>query len=166
VDALGLELTALVNNAGLGRFGPLAEASAADFRAVVATNLTGAFLCCREALKRMRSAGGGRIVNIGSIAESAAFADCAAYAASKAGLRALSDAMRVEGRPHGVLVTHVILGAVATAIWSDRPGFDVNRMLTPSEAGERIASFVLAPDGAAIEEVRLMPPAGTLEPES
>lgn len=166
VDALGRELVALVNNAGLGRFGPLAETSAADFRAVVATNLTGAFLCSREALRRMLPVGRGRIVNVGSIAENAGFADCAAYAASKAGLRALSDAIRVEGRSHGVLVTHVVLGAVATAIWSDRPGFDLTRMLTPAAAGDRIAGLVLAADGVAIEEVRLVPPAGTLEPES
>ena len=165
LDRLGLEIEALVNNAGLGVFAPVLSTSAARFRDVVATNLTGAFLCAKEALARMAGRGGGRIVNVGSIAGEVALPDCAAYAASKAGLAALSDALRLEGRDHGVLVTHVVLGAVATDIWNGREAFDRRKMLSADDVGARIAELVAAPASVAVEELRLMPPAGILEPE-
>jgi NAD(P)-dependent dehydrogenase (short-subunit alcohol dehydrogenase family) len=57
----------LINNAGVPNFKPTEEMSLADWQAVVDLNLTGAFLCSREALRVMKPQGGGRIVSMGSI---------------------------------------------------------------------------------------------------
>lgn len=62
-------LDALVNNAGMGVFKPVDEIEIDEWRAVFDTNVTGAFLCTKQAYKRMKDNGGGRIVFIGSVAD-------------------------------------------------------------------------------------------------
>ena len=54
----------LINNAGIGLFGPVADTEPEDWRAVIETNLNGAFYCCHEAIPQMRKRGGGYIFNI------------------------------------------------------------------------------------------------------
>src|SRR5262245_1322575 len=56
----------LINNAGIGIFGPAVDMSPEDWRAVIETNLSGAFYCCREAIPQMRRRGGGDIINVSS----------------------------------------------------------------------------------------------------
>jgi NAD(P)-dependent dehydrogenase (short-subunit alcohol dehydrogenase family) len=122
-DALGREagrIDVLVNNAGLGRFGPVDKLSLEDWKVQVDTNLTGVFLCTREALAFMkrqnRETGfGGHIVNIASVAGLLGTAQLAAYNATKFALRGFSEALMKEVRDDGVKVTCVYPGSVATA---------------------------------------------------
>jgi 3-oxoacyl-[acyl-carrier protein] reductase len=103
-DALG-SVDILVNNAGLAvRPAPIEDADVAEWRRVLDVNLTGAFLCCRAVIPRMRSAGWGRIVNIGSLKGREAPALSGAYAASKAGLAALTRTLGRETAGSGILV--------------------------------------------------------------
>jgi 3-oxoacyl-[acyl-carrier protein] reductase len=104
----------VVNNAGVGKFSSVAEMSLDEWRAVIDTNLTGVFHCCRAALPYLRVRGGGWIINVSSLAGKNAFPEASAYCASKSGLNAFSEALMQEVRHDGIRVSYVMPGSVAT----------------------------------------------------
>jgi len=92
----------LVNNAGATDGGPLTEMSVETWDKVIATNLKGPFLCTRSAMRIMKSQGGGRILNIGSISAQRPRPNSAPYASSKFGLTGLTTVTALEGREFGI----------------------------------------------------------------
>ena len=106
-------LDLLVNNAGAFDGGPLDELSAEAWDRVINTNLRGPFLCTRAALRLMKPAKSGRIINIGSIAGQRVRPNSAPYAASKHGLWGLTQATALEGREYGVTCCALHPGNVA-----------------------------------------------------
>jgi NAD(P)-dependent dehydrogenase (short-subunit alcohol dehydrogenase family) len=92
----------LVNNAGAIDGGPLDELSVETWDKVIATNLRGPFLCTRSAMRIMKSQGGGRILNIGSISAQRPRFNAAPYATSKFGIWGLTIATALEGRDYGI----------------------------------------------------------------
>lgn len=115
VESAGGPIDCLVNNAGIGLFGPVDELTGEEWRRVIDTNLTGAFYALHAVATRMRPRGRGWIVNIASLASRNPFAGGAAYNASKFGLLGLSDAAMLDLRPHGIRVTAILPGSVQTA---------------------------------------------------
>jgi 3-oxoacyl-[acyl-carrier protein] reductase len=107
-------LDVLVNNAGVGKFGHVAEMSLDDWRQVIDTNLSGVFYCSRAAIPAMKARGAGFVINISSLAGKNAFVSGAAYCASKAGLNAFSEALMQEVRHDNIRVSYVMPGSVAT----------------------------------------------------
>ena len=107
-------LDALVNNAGIGRFAPVADMTPDEWQQVLETNLSGVFYCCHAAIPHLRTRGGGWIVNISSLAGKNPFANGAAYCASKAGLNAFSEALMQEVRHDNIRVSYVMPGSVST----------------------------------------------------
>ena len=117
----------LVNNAGIdGPRAPAWEADPAAWDRVLRTNLFGAFLCAREALRRMVPAQSGVILNISSVHERIAWAGYSAYASSKAALAMLTQTLAQEAAPYGIRVVTLSPGAIRTpinqAVWSDPEG--------------------------------------------
>ena len=111
VDAWG-RLDILVNNAGItGRSFPIWELSDEDWRRVIDADLTSVFLCCRAAVKVMLRQGGGRIINIASIAGKEGNPTLVPYSAAKAGVIGLTKALAKEVCTRGILV-HAIAPAV------------------------------------------------------
>jgi len=108
----GLDI--LVNNAGTALFAEVADLKPEEWREVIDTNLTGVFYCCHEAIPKMRSRGGGYIINIGSLAGVNAHPKMAAYNASKFGLLGFSEALFQEVRYDGIRVSHILPGSVET----------------------------------------------------
>jgi NAD(P)-dependent dehydrogenase (short-subunit alcohol dehydrogenase family) len=106
-------LDLLVNNAGAFDGGPLDELSTETWDRVVNTNLRGPFLCTRAALRMMKPARSGRIINIGSIAGQRSRPNSAPYTASKHGLWGLTQATALEGREYGVTCGALHPGNVA-----------------------------------------------------
>lgn len=155
------ELDIVVCAAGVGTFAPILNASAADLRAMLEVHITGAFLCAREALRRMQPRRRGHIVVIGSHVAHRAFAECGAYTAAKAGQAGLIRVLAEEARPYDVRVTNLLAGATDTPIWDDRPGFDRSKMMRPEDVAGFMISIV-ARAGIAVEEVTVTPPAGAL----
>jgi glucose 1-dehydrogenase len=110
----GLDL--LVNNAGIEKQVPLLEMPLDDWNAVIGTNLTGSFLCLREAGKLMAAGGGGVIVNISSVHEFIPWPGFAHYCASKGGMKLLMETAARELAGSGIRVLNIAPGAIVTPI--------------------------------------------------
>ncbi len=111
-DALGAVPDLVVCNAGIGRFGPLADMAPEDWRRVLDVNLTGAFLTAQAAARRMIPAGRGAIVAITSINALVPGPGAGAYPAAKAGLATLVEQMAIEWGPAGLRVNAVAPGFI------------------------------------------------------
>jgi len=110
----------LVNNAGLSKGGPPDELSLAVWQQVIGVNLTGAFLCSREALKIMKPQRAGRIINIGSVSAKVPRPHSAPYTTSKFGLEGLTRSLALDARDYGIAVSILHPGNTATPIWHGR----------------------------------------------
>ena len=106
----------VVNNAGIGRFGPLIDLSIDDFRSVVGVNLVASYIVARAAARRMRERGSGVIVNITSINSIVPGPNAGAYPAAKAGLARLTEQMAIEWGPLGIRVNAVAPGFIDVGI--------------------------------------------------
>lgn len=133
LDRFG-RLDILVNNAGIGIAGPPEEMTLADWKKVIDVNLTGVFLCAREAGKAMIAGGnGGRIINIASILGAVASepGPATAYAASKGGVINLTRDLAAHWAPHGVRVNAIGPAYFPSAMTSD--AFAVPEVLSAIE---------------------------------
>jgi short-subunit dehydrogenase len=106
-------LDVLINNAGLGLSGRIAEVRAEDVRHVFEVNTIGPLNCIQAALPHMGE--GGRIINVSSVVGRRAIPKVGAYCASKSALGAISDALRVEIAGRGITVTNVYPGTTRTS---------------------------------------------------
>ncbi|MFJ7056536.1 SDR family oxidoreductase [Streptomyces griseobrunneus] len=110
-------LDLLFNNAGtFGPGGPVEELAAADWRAVVDVNLTGAFLCAQAAYRLMKEQDpqGGRIINNGSISAHAPRPHSVAYTATKHAITGLTKSLSLDGRPYRIACGQIDIGNAAT----------------------------------------------------
>ena len=161
--AAALPIDILVNNAGMGYTGGLLQMPLADWQQVINLNLTSVFQCVQAILPGMRQRQSGTIINVASIAGHQVFADWGAYCVSKFGLVALSKALALEERSHGIRVVTISPGAVNTDIWDTETvhaDFDRTQMLTPEAVAETILYAARLPANTVIEELTLMPNGG------
>lgn len=154
----------LVNNAGMGYTGTLANMPLSDWQHVLALNLTSVFQCIQGILPTMRARQQGTIINVSSIAGHQVFPEWGAYCVSKFGLVALSKTLAAEERQHGIRVVTIAPGSVNTPLWDTdtvHADFDRSAMLTPETVAQAILYTALLPQNAVVEELTLMPNAGT-----
>jgi gluconate 5-dehydrogenase len=116
VEAEFAPVDILVNNAGIQRRAPLAEMTEAQWREVIDTNLTSAFLVARAVAPRMIARGSGKIINLCSVIADVARPTIANYAAAKGGLKMLTRAMAVEWARHGVQANAIAPGYFLTEL--------------------------------------------------
>lgn len=151
-------LDILINNAGVDLTVPFHELGVDDWDRILGVNLRGPFLMAREVFPLMRAAGRGHIVNIVSTAAKRAWANAAAYHASKWGLLGLSHALHVEGRPHGVKVTAVIAGGMRTPFLLERfPDLDPGLLQDARNVAGTVAFVLTQPDETVVPEVTVLP---------
>ncbi len=146
----------LVNNAGVGIFGPAHERSEVDWDTVLDTNLKGVFLVSRAVAPSMIQRASGHIINISSLAGKNTFAGGGIYCASKWGLQGLSGCMAEDLRGHGIRVSVVCPGSVATA-FSPHSGRDMAKLLQPDDVAHAVAMLVTQAPTSFISEVHLRP---------
>lgn len=145
----------LVNNAGIMKLATLAETDDALFDSQVAINLKGSFNTLREAARRLRT--GGRIINLSSSVVGLYQPTYAAYAATKAGVEAMTHVLTKELRGRNITVNAVAPGPTATQLFLDGKAQDVvdrlaklaplERLGQPSDIAA-VVSFLAGPDGA------------------
>ena len=152
VDARFGPLQVLVNNAGIGVFGSVADLSPEDWRRVVDLNLSGPFYCSREALQRFRNQGAGYIINISSLAGKNPFAGGAVYNATKFGLNGFSEAMMLDHRHEGVRVSYVMPGSVSTDF-----GGGADWKIAPEDVAEVVAALLRMPARTTVSRVEIRP---------
>jgi gluconate 5-dehydrogenase len=117
----------LINNAGIHRRAPLIEMTDAQWREVLDTDLTSAFLVARTVAPRMIARGAGKIINICSVISEVARPTIANYAAAKGGLKMLTRAMAVEWARHGLQCNGIGPGYILTELnrpLVENPEFD------------------------------------------
>jgi 2-deoxy-D-gluconate 3-dehydrogenase len=113
VDQLG-GLQILVNNAGIGIRKRPEEYTLEEFQRVMDTNLTSAFLACQASYQPLKQSGGGKIINIGSMASLFGLPYAPAYAASKGGLVQLSRTLATAWAEDNIQINCILPGWIAT----------------------------------------------------
>jgi NAD(P)-dependent dehydrogenase (short-subunit alcohol dehydrogenase family) len=151
----GLDI--LVNNAGFGVFHPTAELSVEDWNRLIATNLSGAFYCSKEALTRFKNSGGGHIINLSSLAGKNPFAGGAAYNASKFGLNGFSEAMMLDHRKDNVRVSYVMPGSVDTEFSGSASREKSTTKNAPEDIAEIVLGILKMPERTLISRVEVRP---------
>lgn len=109
-------LDILVNNAGTTVRKPVDQLALAEWHQVMDTNLTSAFLCCKAAFPHLKAAGGGKIINIGSMMSIFGAPYAPAYGASKGGIVQLSRSMATSWAADGIQVNAVLPGWIQTEL--------------------------------------------------
>ncbi|MGH7470357.1 MAG: SDR family oxidoreductase [Longimicrobiales bacterium] len=155
VKAFG-RLDILINNAGIGGFKPVAELTPEHWRAVIDTNLSSLFYCSHEAIPHLRQAGGGWIINLGSLAGKNAFAGGAAYNASKFGLIGFSEALMQEVRYDGIRVSYIMPGSVATEFDGMTPG-SADWKIQPQDIAQIVLDLLATPARTLPSRVEVRP---------
>ena len=148
----GLEV--LVNNAGRAYFGLLSDMTDEDWRAVIDTDLSSAFYCCRAAIPYMVSRKSGKIINISSMWGTAGASCEAAYSAAKSGLHGLTRALAKELAPSNIQVNALACGVIDTEMnarlsTEERAALEeeipAGRYGTPEEAARAVLMLAEAP---------------------
>jgi 3-oxoacyl-[acyl-carrier protein] reductase len=151
----------LVNNAGTTVFRSFMESEVQDFDALLATNLRGPFLTSKAVLPAMVERGSGTIVMINSMAALQVFPNSSLYAATKGGLKMLTDCIRGEVRASGVRVVSIFPGATNTPIWPDKVREKHgSRMMTPEDVAHAVLTACSAPDQVLFEDIVMQPIGG------
>lgn len=161
VDRTLPRLDILVNNAAVD-YGPLPEHDLDRIRYAVDTNLVGYMMCAREAVRRMETAGGGHIVNVGSMSADLREEENSVYVATKAGIQAFSESLRKSVNPGGIKVSLIEPGKVATDMVELSAGEKERRiaaleMLRPEDIAECILYCLSQPRRAEVVSVQIRP---------
>lgn len=146
----------LVNNAGIGYFGPTQQASEENWDSVLDTNLKSVFLMSKAVAPGMIERRGGHIINIASLAGKNAFRGGGIYCASKWGLLGLSECMAEDLREYGIRVSVICPGTVATE-FSPHAGKDASKMLQPEDIAHAVEMIVTQLPQSFISEVLMRP---------
>ena len=163
VEAEAGRLDVLINNAGLGRFGNVADLPVEEWDEMMATNLRGVFLCSKRAIPIMRrqneQAGfGGHIVNIASIAGLLGNPGLGGYNASKFGVRGFSEALMKEVRDDGIKVTCVYPGSIDTSFSSNaNRGIGSKNAMTAADITSTVLHILQTDDNYLISEIVMRP---------
>jgi 3-oxoacyl-[acyl-carrier protein] reductase len=155
VSAFG-KIDILVNNAGIIRRGTFVEHSPQDWEKVLSVNLGGTFNCTQEVVPLMIKQGGGKIINISSVAGKVGdLASAPSYGTSKGAINTFTKSLARELAPYGINVNAVAPHAIETAMsreWSEEKrrqiveAIPLKRLGKPEEVAEAVA--FLASDGA------------------
>jgi len=146
----------LINNAGIGIFGPFHQQGEAEWDILLDTNLKSVFLASRAVAPGMIRRRSGYIINISSLAGKNTFANGGIYCASKWGVQGLTGCMAEDLRAYGIRVSAVCPGSVASD-FSPHTGRDTSKLLQPEDVAHAVAALVTAAPRSFISEVQMRP---------
>ena len=152
------KIDVLINNAGISGDIGIEDLTLDDWRRIIDTNLTSAFLCARAAFAPMREQGRGRIINVGSISARTPRPNSPAYAASKYGIEGLTRSLALDGREHGIVASIVHPGTTKTelseVVQKMTPG---RRVMLADDVAQMIVLMAGLPDGTNVFEALMLP---------
>jgi 3-oxoacyl-[acyl-carrier protein] reductase len=148
------KLDILINNAGVGIYGPLVDFASADFDMVMRINAKAAFLCCQQAVRLMMPQKSGYIINISSVLGFKGYPNQAAYTASKHALIGLTKSLAVEAQEYGIRVSAILPGGVDTQMVAKaRPDLDPRILLQPEDVAHAVLFLLSLSARAAIDQI-------------
>jgi len=152
----------LVNNAGLGKFGPVDAIAVTDWDVQMETNLRGVFLCTRAVLPPMKAQNretgfGGHIINIASVAGLIGNASISAYNASKFGLRGFTEALMKEVREDGIKVTCLFPGSIETDFFTVAGVEVTSNPMQAVDVATTVVHVLETPDNYLVSEITMRP---------
>ena len=162
VEAKAGRLDVLVNNAGLGGFGPIEEMSTGQLDQQLGTNVRGLILCTQQAVPVMKRQNqetgfGGHVVNVASIAGLVGNANLSVYNATKFAVRGLSEAWMKELRGDGIKVTCLFPGTINTEFFDTAGTTQQGKGMHPDDLAVTLVHVLKAPDDYLISEVVMRP---------
>lgn len=148
---------------GFAKFGDTLLLDDAIWHETIHANLTALYYGNKVAIQNMLSRGGGRIVNVLSIASRIAFPGSAAYVASKYGALGLTRSLAAEFRTRGIEIIAFMPGSTDTELWNKQSSSpDREQMMSPGDVGQAIVNALLHEGDGYLDEIVLMPPGGVL----
>jgi short-subunit dehydrogenase len=148
----------LINNAGVGLAGPVAELSVSDLERTLAVDLFGPLTLIQAVVPIMRRQRSGQIINVSSVLAAQTLPYLGGYAAAKAALERLSDALRIETAADGIVVTTIRPGTTATGFSANRlgRGSEQRRVNAAAASPAQVAATILsaARHGSRLRYVR------------
>jgi 3-oxoacyl-[acyl-carrier protein] reductase len=151
------QLDVLVNNAGVGVGGTIADMTHDEWNRIIGTNLTGVFHCCKAAIPHLRARGEGWIINVSSLASKNPFPGAGAYCASKTGLNALSEVLMQELRYDNIRVSYVLPGSVATEFSGRAPDQGSDWRLHPEDVAQAVVDLLEFPARSLPSRIEIRP---------
>jgi len=149
-------LDVVVNNAGIGLYGPVETFPVEDLDRLVAVNLRGTFLCCQEAMQLMIPAGAGYIINISSVVGFKGYPNQAGYTATKHAVMGLTKSLAVEAQAHGIRTSVILPGGVDTdMVRHARPDLDPASLLHPEDVAQVVLFLLSLSERAAVDQIYL-----------
>lgn len=150
-------LNVIINNAGFGQFEQLADLSLEKMESVFRTNVFGATVVAREAVKHFIQQDYGNIINIGSTAANKGFAGGSAYVASKFALSGLTECWRAELRKHNIRVMQINPSEVITEFFetAGREQAASERKLRPAEIAHLVTSLLEMDDRGFVTDLAI-----------
>jgi NADP-dependent 3-hydroxy acid dehydrogenase YdfG len=151
----GIEVDALVNNAGVGILKPFVELTPEEWQRMLDVNVSALFHVTRAVLPGMFARKRGHVCTIGSVGGRTVFAGGSCYGATKAFVTQWAENLMLEVREQGVKVSVVMPGAVATEFSGNEPGEKDAWKLMPEDVAEAVAQVVLTPPHVLIHRLEV-----------
>jgi NADP-dependent 3-hydroxy acid dehydrogenase YdfG len=151
----GIDADVLVNNAGIGVVKPFTELTPEEWHRMVDVNVNALYHVTRAVLPSMIARRRGHVCTIGSIGSRSAFVGGSCYAGTKAFVTAWAESLMLEVRDHGVKVSVVMPGAVATEFNGNRPSEKDRWKLMPEDVADAVASVVNTPPHVLLHRVEV-----------
>jgi NADP-dependent 3-hydroxy acid dehydrogenase YdfG len=161
--AIEAGVDSLVNNAGVGSFGPIEEITLEEYRRVMDTNVLGTLLVTGALVPHFRARhqagqGGATVINVTSDVSARTFGGGALYTASKSAQRAVTRALAAEGQAYGLRVSEIRSGMVDTYFAGNVPGSEERREhLSARDVADSVRYALSAPSHVRIDEILLHP---------
>lgn len=167
VEHFGMDVSVLINNAGLGYDARLEDMKDEDWVKMFDVNVHGVYFCSKLVIPAMKEKGEGYIINIGSIASTTGTETLSGYCGTKFAVRGISQALYKELRGYGVKVSLINPGSVQTQFFENISSIEVHEnMMKPEWIAESIVYLLQSPENYhPVElEVRPLMPKGRIKP--
>jgi 3-oxoacyl-[acyl-carrier protein] reductase len=153
MDKFG-KLDIMINNAAIGRYGPFQNFASSDLDDLIAVNMRGTYICCREALQRMIPQRSGYIINISSVVGFKGYENQSAYTATKHAVVGMTKTLALEAQKYNIRASVIHPGGVDTDLVGEaRPDLDRTILMQPEDIAQTVLFLLSLSDRAAVDEI-------------